>query len=92
MNKILLVTLLLLNFSCKKEEPKYKYKIIEEEYFEDDCGGKSGGGNEYTSYLTLSEAALHNYDFISKEHIDTYCPGDYDVHHTSVAILQGKYY
>jgi len=92
MNKILLTALLLLSYSCKKEEPRYKYKVKEMEYFEDNCGATSSGSSESTMSLTLEEAQLHNYDFITTEYKDTYCPGYYDVHHTSVAVLQGKYY
>lgn len=87
----LIIILILLISSCKKEPERYKYKVIESSYYEDNCGGIASGSSENVTYLTLEEAQLRNYEYTALEYKDVVCAGTYEVHYKSVAILQGKY-
>jgi hypothetical protein len=80
--------LFFLSFSCKKDEPKYKYEVTQCSYRITSCDESSGCGTVIT-YLTIDEAALKNYSYIKNEYIDYgYCPGYYDVKYTSTATLK----
>ena len=87
---IVLILIILIS-SCKKEPERYKYKVIESSYYENNCGGITSGSSENVTYLTLEEAQLRNYEYTTLEYKDVVCAGKYEVHYKSVAILQGKY-
>lgn len=87
-----LFILSLLICSCKKEPERYKYRVIQSFYYDDNCGATASGSTENDAYLTLEEAQLRNYDYTALEYKDVVCAGTYEVHYKSVAILQGKYY
>ena len=88
----LFIILSLLICSCKKEPERYKYRVIQSFYYDDNCGATASGSTENDAYLTLEEAQLRNYDYTALEYKDVVCAGTYEVHYKSVAILQGKYY